>query len=162
MQSTILRSTDNGASWTPYNNGLPGVNAPQRFAAGGNALYVGTQNGVWRSLNVNANWTEITNTLVAASKQVWELAARVTKWPSLRPPVVIFHPIATKAGTESETVCEWLLAATRSLSARILMACLSRATWGDLAAGKFGPKIAAQYSGIVGKWRLPVCGLGQV
>jgi uncharacterized protein (TIGR03437 family) len=42
VQSTILRSTDNGASWTPYNNGLPGVNAPQRFAAGGTALYVGT------------------------------------------------------------------------------------------------------------------------
>jgi uncharacterized protein (TIGR03437 family) len=75
VQSTILRSTDNGASWTPYNNGLPSVNAPQRFVAGGNALYVGTQNGVWRSSNVNANWTEITNTLVAASKQVWELAA---------------------------------------------------------------------------------------
>src|SRR5262249_36782969 len=32
-------------------------------------------NGVWRSSNVNAGWAEITNTLSAASKQVWELAA---------------------------------------------------------------------------------------
>lgn len=75
MQSTILRSMDNGLSWTPYNNGLAAVNAAQRFASGSNFLYVGTQNGVWRSSNATAGWVEVTNTLPnGASKQVWDLA----------------------------------------------------------------------------------------
>ncbi len=74
VQSTIVRSVDNGLSWTPYNNGLPAVNAPQRFAAGSNFVYAGTPNGVWRSANTNAGWAEVTNTLNAASKQVWDLA----------------------------------------------------------------------------------------
>jgi hypothetical protein len=74
VQTTVVRSIDNGNSWTPFNNALANVNAPQKFGSGNGYLYVGTQNGVWRTANNSAGWVVITDNLAVASKQVWDLA----------------------------------------------------------------------------------------
>jgi photosystem II stability/assembly factor-like uncharacterized protein len=57
----VLRSTDNGASWTMVNTGLPTpfvwslATAPN--ASGGTDLYAGTGEGVFRTSDLGATWT---------------------------------------------------------------------------------------------------------
>lgn len=74
IQTSVVRSLDGGNSWPSFSNGLATVNAPQEFASGNGYVYVGTQNGVWRTVNTEAAWTGITDNLSTASKQVWDLA----------------------------------------------------------------------------------------
>lgn len=74
IQTSVVRSLDDGNSWPSFSNGLATVNAPQEFASGNGQVYVGTQNGIWRTVNTEAAWTGITDNLPSASKQVWDLA----------------------------------------------------------------------------------------
>jgi len=74
IQTSVVRSLDGGNSWPSFSNGLATVNAPQEFGSGNGHVYVGTQNGVWRTVNTEAAWTGITDNLSTASKQVWDLA----------------------------------------------------------------------------------------
>ena len=74
IQTSVVRSLDGGNSWPSFSNGLATVNAPQEFGSGNGYVYVGTQNGVWRTVNTEAAWTGITDNLPTASKQVWDLA----------------------------------------------------------------------------------------
>ena len=74
----VFRSTDNGSSWTPLDNGLtnPYVNSlvvsGSSLFAGTTTLYGGIGGGVFRSTDNGTNWmaasTGLTNT------NVWSLA----------------------------------------------------------------------------------------
>jgi uncharacterized protein (TIGR03437 family) len=75
-QTRVLRSINEGNSWTDFSNGLPTLFAAQRFAVGNNYLYVGSPDGVWRTSTTTANWTAVNNGLSTQTRQVWDLDAR--------------------------------------------------------------------------------------
>ncbi len=70
-QTTVVRSTDGGTTWTLLGGGANGVNVHTdghavAFSPSGSAVYVGTDGGVWTSTNVTAatvNWTSLNATL---------------------------------------------------------------------------------------------------
>ena len=64
----VTLSTDNGTSWTVVNNGLPN-DAIGSLAVSGTNIFAGTlNNGVFRSTNNGANWTQagLTSTCINA------------------------------------------------------------------------------------------------
>lgn len=55
----VLRSTNNGESWTQVISGLNANAIGYTFAVNGTDIFVGTQNGVYRSTNYGTNWTHL-------------------------------------------------------------------------------------------------------
>jgi photosystem II stability/assembly factor-like uncharacterized protein len=70
-QTTVIRSTDGGATWTLLGAGANGVNVHTdahavAFSADGGTVYIGSDGGVWSSTDVAAatvNWTSLNATL---------------------------------------------------------------------------------------------------
>src|SRR5262249_19183969 len=62
-KGVLLRSVDNGESWTPSNNGLPPLTIARRIAGNDDFLYIATSEGVWRSPKTTANWVKLKNGL---------------------------------------------------------------------------------------------------
>jgi photosystem II stability/assembly factor-like uncharacterized protein len=70
-QTTVVRSTDGGTTWSLLGGGANGVNVHTdghaiAFSPSGSTVYVGTDGGVWSSTNVTAstvNWTSLNATL---------------------------------------------------------------------------------------------------
>ena len=70
-QTTVVRSTDGGTTWSLLGGGANGVNVHTdghavAFSSTGGIVYVGTDGGVWSSTNVTAstvNWTSQNSTL---------------------------------------------------------------------------------------------------
>ncbi|HWF44279.1 MAG TPA: hypothetical protein VG537_06530 [Candidatus Kapabacteria bacterium] len=62
LKNGILRSSDNGATWTPINTGLP-IPDVGTLAIGGTNLFAGTGYGVFRSTNNGDSWTEVNSGL---------------------------------------------------------------------------------------------------
>ena len=61
----VLRSTDNGDTWQPVNNGLTTGNGINALIATGNGyLFAGSYgDGVFRSTDNGDNWTQVNNGL---------------------------------------------------------------------------------------------------
>lgn len=58
----LLRSVDDGITWTPVNNGLPGFVPDVRSLVGyGDKLIVGTRNGPFQSADNGDHWTILPN-----------------------------------------------------------------------------------------------------
>jgi uncharacterized protein (TIGR03437 family) len=68
----LFRSGDEGASWQPSQNGIPGATIVRSFAAIGSVIFIGTDRGIFRSADQGQNWTAAgaqlpaANTLIAA------------------------------------------------------------------------------------------------
>ena len=70
-QTTVVRSTDGGTTWSLLGGGANGVNVHTdghavAFSPTGGTVYVGSDGGVWSSTNVTAstvNWTSLNSTL---------------------------------------------------------------------------------------------------
>jgi photosystem II stability/assembly factor-like uncharacterized protein len=66
--SGIKKSTDDGASWAPANNGITetsGNTFVQSVGQSSSYLFAGTQSGIYRSNDGGANWTNVNGTLTA-------------------------------------------------------------------------------------------------
>jgi photosystem II stability/assembly factor-like uncharacterized protein len=59
----VLKSTDNGATWAPASNGITSIGvsalATVPNGSGGSDLYAGTNQGVFRSSDLGASWTDV-------------------------------------------------------------------------------------------------------
>jgi len=66
----VFRSTDEGASWTAANSGLPG-NPVNALAVKGTSLFAGTDNGPFRSTDNGASWTAVSAGLSATDVQAF-------------------------------------------------------------------------------------------
>jgi uncharacterized protein (TIGR03437 family) len=75
-QNGLVESTDGGATWNPVNNGLtstdpsgrvftPSVQTIAIAPSNSSTLYLGTNNGVFKSTDAAANWTAINNGLTS-------------------------------------------------------------------------------------------------
>jgi photosystem II stability/assembly factor-like uncharacterized protein len=70
-QTTVVRSTDGGTTWSLLGAGANGTNIHTdghavAFSADGGTVYVGTDGGIWSTTNVTAatvNWTSLNSTL---------------------------------------------------------------------------------------------------
>jgi uncharacterized protein (TIGR03437 family) len=58
----VYRSTDNGATWTPVNNGLTNL-AISTLAVSGTTVFAGSDGGVYRSTDNGSNWIQVNNGL---------------------------------------------------------------------------------------------------
>ena len=57
----VFRSTDGGQTWTPARAGLPQFVVVWRALAAGANLYLGTSNGLYRSVDSAGSWNQLSN-----------------------------------------------------------------------------------------------------
>ncbi|MDD3638375.1 MAG: T9SS type A sorting domain-containing protein, partial [Bacteroidales bacterium] len=71
----VFLSTDNGASWTAANSGIPGGASVNAFAFSGSNIFAGTgSNGVFLSTDNGESWTEVNTGLTNTSFRAMAVA----------------------------------------------------------------------------------------
>ena len=73
-QNGLLRSTNNGTTWTPANTGFAADTVPYDLAISGTSIFAGTNDGVFLSTNNGDNWNAV-NAGLPALRKAWCLAA---------------------------------------------------------------------------------------